>query len=1164
MDLREALRQRILILDGAMGTAIQQLDLPPAAYQRGTCGCACHAQEEQTMSNEFLCLSAPDAIRRIHTEYIDSGADIITTNSFSANAISQKEYGLDGQVRALNLAAARLARQAADACRERMVWVAGSMGPTSKTLSLSTNVNQPAERDVSFSELVEAYHEQAEALVAGGVDLLLLETCFDALNAKAALYAISQLNRQLGRTLPVMVSATLNDRSGRTLTGQTLEAFYVSIAHYPILSFGINCSFGVTDLQPFVEHLAASLPVPLSLHPNAGLPNEMGAYDETPSQMAEALRSLARSGMLNIAGGCCGTTPSHIRAISRALKGIAPRSYTAPSNALVVAGLETSVVARRADGTGFVNIGERTNVAGSRKFARLIAAQQYDEALVVARHQVESGANIIDVNMDDAMLDSRKEMQTFLRYVAGEPAVARAALMIDSSDWDTIIAGLQNAQGKCIVNSISLKNGEADFLEKARELHRYGAAAVVMAFDEQGQATTYERKIAICQRAYELLTANGFPARDIIFDVNVLSVGTGIAEHNNYALDFIRAVAWIKQNLSACKTSGGISNLSFAFRGNNVVRQAMHAAFLYHAVQAGLDMAIVNPAMLQVYDQIDPALLTCVEDVILNRRADATDRLAALAEQLKNAQSAPTEAKEPALEAWRKQPVGQRLATALAKGVGEYLTKDLGEALQANGADAVALIEGPLMQGMEHVGQLFGEGKMFLPQVVKAAKVMKEAVTILQPYLAQRLTSATAASQRPKVVIATVAGDVHDIGKNIVGIVLACNNFEVIDLGVMVSADDILAAVREHRPLLVGVSGLITPSLREMERLCQLFEREGLHTPLFVGGATTSALHTAVKLAPLYPSGCVAYGGDASASAVLAKRMQIAPEETQADIRKQQAALRKQYAQRQPSAQVSFAEACRRAPQFDFPAHYPTLQELKPAEALVPTIADVVPYVNWQMLLHFWGFHGDEPEAHKTLEDARAMLAQAEAEGSLFLGVALRYMNATRCGNDILLDDGTHLPMLRSQTLAMQCLSLADYFDAERPLPIGLFCATAYAKQIPADAKSYEALMQHALCARLVEATAEWLQQRIYNKERVRAIRPAIGYPVCPDHALKHTVLRLTQAQQRLGVSINEHHSITPSTSVCALFIAHPEARLFAVEGVDDAQRTDYEKRVNS
>ena len=1176
MNIQEQLRQRILILDGAMGTFIQSLGLSAEAFHQG---CFAHWPVSLVGNNDVLCLTAPEVIANIHRRYVEAGADIITTNTFSANRISQQEYGCEQYAREMALEGARIARRIADESVTShpspftsKIWVAGSMGPTSKSLTLASDMNIPAWRAITFDEMASAYEEQAEALLEGGADLLLIETCFDALNTKAALYAIQQLNERLGRQIPVMVSATINDRSGRTLTGQTLEAFYVSISHYPLLSFGLNCSFGVVDLCPFIERLAAVIPAFISVHPNAGLPNEMGEYEELPEFTAAHLRQMAEAGLLNIAGGCCGTDDKHIRAIRQALDGIPPRQVPPPEHRMMLSGLEPLVVDRQTQ--NFINVGERTNVAGSRKFARLIANKAYEEALSVARQQIEGGAAIIDINMDDAMLDSRAEMEAFTRYIANDPAVARSVLMIDSSDWATLLTGLKNAQGKCIVNSISLKTGNQDFLAKALELRRLGAAVVVMAFDEDGQATTYERKIAIACRAYELLTSIGFPPQDIIFDVNILSVGTGISEHANYGNDFIRAVSWIKRNLPDAKTSGGVSNLSFAFRGNNKVREAMHSVFLYHAIRAGLDMAIVNPSMLQVYDEIEPRLLKAVEDVILNTDEGATERLIALAEELKREEDVASQVANSQectrRETWRDRSIDERLAYALSKGVSDYLAEDVLEAMHAYNDNPVTVIENPLMQAMEHIGQLFGEGKMFLPQVVKSAKVMKDAVALLQPYIE---TSQAEREMRPVILTATVNGDVHDIGKNIVNIVLGCNNFDVHDLGVMVPNETIMEEVQRLKPAIVGVSGLITPSLKEMENLCRLFQRHGLHTPLIVGGATTSAVHTAVKLAPLY-DGCVVYGGDASQTSVLAKRLQIDREGTIRQVKTDQQQIRDAY-EEHTVVLTPFDEANALAPVLHDNSEYPTIEELRERIPDVEiAVSDVVDYIDWRMFLLFWGFKGEtlqqllvNPEAEKTLTEGKRWLQEAIASDRLQLQALLHFEPATRQGNDIVLQSGLHLPMLRSQSRVGHYLCMADYFSERQQHPIGLFTIVARPRITIAD--DAERLMAHAVCARLAEACAEWLQHSTFNlpesspalTKELPALRVAFGYATCPDHSLKRLVMDHLQAEQRLGITLTDHYSIQPSTAVCGLFVMHSEARYFPVGRIDKAQFEDYCQR---
>ena len=1184
MNIEASLRERILILDGAMGTKIQSLGLTAEDYHQGLF-------QEWPVSlvgnNDVLCLTAPEVIRQIHEQYIEAGADIITTNTFSANRISQHEYGLEEQAREMALAGARIARQAADAfihhpsdIRHQII-VAGSMGPTSKSLSLASDMNDPGSRSIAFDEMAAAYEEQAEALIEGGVDLLLLETCFDALNAKAAIYAIERINERRGTAIPLMVSATINDRSGRTLTGQTLEAFYISISHYPhLLSFGLNCSFGVTDLRPFVEQLSKRIPVFLSLYPNAGLPNEMGEYDELPAYTASHLRQMAADGLLNIAGGCCGTSEEHIRAISEALKGLAPRQCRVESvEKMWLSGLEPLLVDKET--RNFTNVGERTNVAGSRKFARLIAEKKYDEALSVARNQIEGGAQIIDINMDDAMLDSQQEMQTFCRYVANDPGVSRAVLMIDSSDWATVLAGLKNAQGKCIVNSISLKNGEEDFLSKARELRRLGAAVVVMAFDEEGQATTYERKTAIAERAYKLLTGIGFPPQDIIFDVNILSVGTGLKEHQAYGVDFIRAVGWIKQHLPLAKTSGGVSNLSFSFRGNNKVREAMHSVFLYHAIREGLDMAIVNPGMLQVYDDIDPTLLKAVEDVILNKDDEATERLIAIAASVL-ADAATVPDGSPSGPSWRSKTIEERLLYALSKGDNSHLADDIPEALAKYGRP-IDVIEQPLMQAMEHIGQLFGEGKMFLPQVVKSAKVMKDAVALLNKAISSQPLAISqepkAKSQKPCIVLATANGDVHDIGKNIVGIVLGCNGFDVVDLGVMVPGETILEETKKRKPCMVGISGLITPSLKEMELLCQLFQKEGLRVPIVVGGATTSPVHTAVKLAPLY-DGCVVHGGDASQTSLLAKHLQMDAETTIAQIKQEQQTLRDAYEEHH-ALLTPYKEAnelgmrnveCRMVGDADCTMNH---EEFFTRHSLItkgdhsPIIiqnSTLEPFIDWRMFLLFWGFKGEtlqqllvNPEAERTLNEGKEYLQRAIEQGTIEVQTLLRFEPAKRRGNDIVLDDGTVLPMLRSQSATGHYLCLADYYNEQCPTPLGLFTIVARPKQQPAD--EAERLMNHAICARLTEACAEWLQSHSPLTTHLSPLRVAFGYATCPDHSLKRIVFDLLDAERLLDVTLTDHYSIQPSTAICGLFICHPEARYFSVGRIDEEQLADYCQR---
>lgn len=1136
-NIFNTLQKRILVLDGAMGTLIQKYTLTEQDFASGPFA---NWPVPLKGNNDILSITRPDVISDIHQQYIDAGADIITTNTFNSNSISQSDYKCEAHVAEMAFAGAQIARAVADACTERKVWVAGSMGPMNKSLTMDATGE-----NADFYQFANAYYEQAKALLKGKVDLLLVETCYDVLNCKAALYAIIRLKEELGDMVPVMVSATVNDRSGRTLTGQTLEAFFASIQHYPILSFGLNCSFGVTELRPMVETVAAKVPKYISLYPNAGLPNAMGEYDEKPEFTASHIKAMAEDGLLNIVGGCCGTTPEHIRLIADAVKGLKTHTPALPDQRLTVSGLETVVIDRETK--NFINIGERTNVAGSRKFARLISENKLEEASQVARQQIENGADIIDINMDDAMLDSAKEMRRFVSYISNEPAVARAAFMIDSSDWSTVIEGLKNAQGKCIVNSISLKEGEDEFLKKAKEIRRFGASVVVMAFDEEGQATTYCRKIEIAERAYNLLTQKAdFPPQDIIIDVNVLTVGTGIEEHANYGIDFIKAVKWIKDNLPGAKTSGGVSNLSFAFRGNNPVREAMHSAFLYHAIKAGLDMAIINPGMLQVYDTIEPQLLKAVEDVILNTDDEATERLTNIAESIKGASQEKSAVQKE--EKWRNSSIDERLSYALSKGITDYLVDDINEALNIY-KSAVAIIEGPLMQGMEHVGAMYGEGKMFLPQVVKSAKVMKQAVAILQPEI-EKNAEALGDISRPKVVLATVNGDVHDIGKNIVSIVLSCNNFEIIDLGVMVPNDVILEATKREKPEIVCVSGLITPSLKEMENLCHLFKRESLTTPIFVGGATTSPIHTAVKLATAYSAGVV-HGNDASSTSVLAKKYIANPRKLISDVKAEQEHIREQYHSKSIELDT-FEESNSKAPKYA-PAPPMATPTFTP-----PTVEDVLDDIDWRMLLHFWGFGAnqqDSEEARATLAEAKQLLEQLVKNDEVELKVSVKFTEAHSRQNDIVCADGTVLPMLRQQSGKHE--SLSDFFPPTgKNSPIVLFCITTDTKHEAADSNP---LMHHALCARITEAAAECLQHVLFSDQN--AIRPAFGYSACPDHSLKKTVVDALGGEQTVGVRFTANFSMNPSTAICGMMIPHHDAHYFSIGRIGQDQFDDYCRR---
>ena len=1082
MGVFEDIRERILVLDGAMGTLLQK-----------------------GMSEE-----------EILRAYVLAGADIITTNSFNANRISLAEQGQAALAADLAYEAAVRARRVADSAG-RKVYVAGSIGPTGKSLTLASDADDPAYRQYCFDDFVDAYREEIDALVRGGADLIILETCFDALNAKAAVYALELL----GNPLPLIISPTVSDRSGRTLTGQTLEAFYRSIEHAPTLcAFGINCALGADMMAPLVTEIAGFSSHAVSFYPNAGIPDEMGRYNDSPEFMAGVVGKLAGRGLLNIVGGCCGTTPEHIKALAEAVKGLAPRRFE-PRKALTVSGLEPVLIDRSRN---FTNIGERTNVAGSRKFAKLVAAEKYGEALAIAAAQIEGGASVIDINMDDPMLDASERMRTFLRHIAGEPDIARAAVMIDSSHWDTILEGLKNAQGKCIVNSISLKEGEEEFLRKARTIHALGGAMVVMAFDEEGQAVTLDRKIAICERSYRLLTGAGIPPQDIVFDANVLSIGTGIEEHARFGVDFIEAVRWIKQNLSGALTSGGISNLSFAFRGNNPVREAMHSVFLYHAVKAGLDMAIVNPQMLQIYDDIDPDLRCAVEDVIFDSDPEATSRLVIKASEMLS--EGPRKDSAKAVEEISSEPE-ERLSNAVVKGLSLNLKVDALKCLERLGS-AVAVIEGPLMAGMERVGALFGDGKMFLPQVVKSARIMREAVSVLEPYM----KSGDTVGDKPKFLIATVQGDVHDIGKNITAIVLTCSGFEVTDLGVMVPAATLLDKAVEIGADIVGVSGLITPSLHRMEEICSAMTARGMSVPLFVGGAAASALHTAVKLAPLYAN--VHYGPDASAAAVMAKKYMQDPEGFKAAEDAQHARLAALHAGRpagQPEKGGTLRANTRRvSPETASPAG--GFLPGKPFADIPPMTLgwnELRPCFDWRMFFGVCGLkcRGEDgcAESSQLEHEALSILSREKPEAF----VTAHFLDCRRDGDDIVsLDGSLALPMLREGR------SLADFFPEEGSAQLGLFA-------VRVDKGAEGDFVGHALRVCLAEAASEYLGRKWESlmPEGLRLIRPGIGYACCPDHSLKRDVLA---ALPETGITLTDSCAMIPEASVCGLVIAHRDA----------------------
>lgn len=1169
-DIRTELSKRILILDGAMGTMLQR---------KGLQG-----------NSESFNLTNPETIGEIHNEYIEAGADIITANSFSASSISQSEYNLSEKAGQMAEAAARIARKAADEA-PRKIWVAGSVGPTSKSLSLAQNINDPIFRPYSFDGMAEAFEVQIRGLVKGGVDLLLFETCFDALNTKAALYALGHIPE--ASDIPIMISASMSDKSGRTLTGQTMEAFYRSIQHCNPLSFGLNCSLGAEEMIPLIAEVASFATCAVSCYPNAGLPNEMGEYDESPSQMAESVRKMALAGSVNIVGGCCGTTPEHIKAVAEAVKGISPRAIPEPDDVLYVSGLESVAVDRK---NNFTNVGERTNVAGSRKFAKLIAAGDYETGLQIAAGQIENGAGIIDINMDDAMLDSRLEMEKFLRYVSNDPAVAKAAIMIDSSHWETLVTGLKNAQGKCIVNSISLKEGEEIFIEKAREIKALGAAIIVIAFDEEGQATTYDRKVEICRRAYSLLTSKvGVRPCDIIFDVNVLPVGTGIPEHSRYGIDFIEAVRWIKGNLPGCRTSGGISNLSFSFRGNNEVREAMHSVFLYHAISAGLDMGIVNPGMLKVYDEIEPELLRCVEDVILDSDAEATDRLIEKASRILDEKNSvgvsvrpegpeATCAARPIRENGRlaasggaltgaessnissvaepvEAAVEERLVRALVKGDSSGLERDINECLTLYDKP-VEIIDGPLMSGMARVGELFGAGKMFLPQVVKSAKTMKNAVALLQPYIEER--GGESEVKKPRIVFATVKGDVHDIGKNITEIVLSCNGFEIVDLGVMVPKETILEKAAECSADLIGVSGLITPSLYQMEEICKEMTARGLDTPLLVGGAAASALHTAVRLAPLY--GHVFYGQDASASAVLANQLITDREGTEAAEHKKQEHLRELYAQ--SSQKKAGHKPVEPFPAFSFIKGEP----FGNISGKRLGIEEVEPFFDWNMFAAIWGIKSGtgHDELRKLRADAHKEIDRLKNGNACRITISARFDGCHSEGDDIVSKD-FRLPMLRQEGER----SLADFVPPKEygfESPMGMFAISVRTEShpsgcdCPACGTEYGPMLARAVRLTLAEAASEWLSRHIHKElpsefSGAKVIKPAAGYSSCPDHTLKRDILRLLPESVRLGITLLDSCAMIPDASICGLIFIHPEATYPEIRRVSQKAIDEYARR---
>ncbi len=1226
-QLTAALRERILVIDGAMGTLIQGHQLEEAGY-RGE-AFADHGHDLKGDS-DVLSMTQPDIIRDIHRAYLDAGADIVCTNTFTASSISQADYGLEDHCYELNRAAAALAREAADEAStpERARYVAGSLGPTNRTASISPDVNDPGARNVGFDELVESYLEEARGLVDGGADLLLVETVFDTLNAKAAIFALETLFEEQERRWPVWISGTITDASGRTLSGQTTEAFWNSISHVRPLVVGLNCALGAADLRPYIAELARIADCFVSAHPNAGLPNEFGEYDETPDQMAAVLGEFAGHALVNLLGGCCGTTPEHISAIATAAKGAEPRVPAEPAAAMRLSGLEPFTID---DDSLFVNVGERTNITGSAKFRKLIKDGDYDTALTVAAQQVDNGAQVIDVNMDEGMIDGVAAMDRFLKLVASEPDICRVPVMVDSSKWEVIEAGLKCLQGKPIVNSISMKEGEEKFVEQARLCRKYGAAVVVMAFDEDGQADNLERRKAICERAYRILTDDiGFPPGDIIFDPNVFAVATGIEEHASYGQDFIEATRWIKENLPGALVSGGISNVSFSFRGNNPVREAIHAVFLFHAIEAGLDMGIVNAGALVVYDQVDAELRDRIEDVVLNRRPDAAERLLEIAETYNKA----AEDEVVTEEEWRALPVSERITHALVKGIDAHVesdTEELRAEIAERGGRPIEVIEGPLMDGMNVVGDLFGAGKMFLPQVVKSARVMKKAVAYLIPFIEEeKAKDPTLAKQKDTngtVVMATVKGDVHDIGKNIVGVVLQCNNYEVIDLGVMVPAQKILDAATENEADAIGLSGLITPSLDEMVTMASEMQRQGFDIPLLIGGATTSRAHTAVKVDGKY-DGPVVWVKDASRSVPTVAALLHEERRTKlmADVKADFDSLRTRHAAKHDRPMVTLEEARANATPIDWTGYRPPrphllLQQDRDVSPIIGRrgetqhvrifhnydLTELRRYIDWQPFFNSWEMKGSfpdilnnpssGPEARKLYDDAQAMLERLTAEKWLTAHGTIGLFPANSDGDDIHLylteqRDEPHrvLSMLRQQGRHRDGVpnrALSD-FVAPRSTGVrdymGAFAVTTghgtqeKIAEFKADLNDYDAILLESLADRLAEAFAERLHQRVRKelwgyspdehldnvgllKEQYRGIRPAPGYPACPEHTEKRTLWELLDVEAATGIELTESMAMWPGASVSGWYFSHPESQYFVVGRLARDQVADYAER---
>lgn len=1205
--LKEILQERILVLDGAMGTMIQRYNLDEAAY-RGSRFAGYHRDVKG--NNDLLSITQAAIIVEIHKEYLAAGADIIETNTFSATSIAQADYGMEALAYELNLASGKVARQAVDEFMQenpgKPRFVAGAMGPTNRTASLSPDVNDPGYRAVTFDELKDAYYEQARGLVDGGVDILLVETIFDTLNAKAALFAIDSLLEERQIDIPIMVSGTITDASGRTLSGQTVEAFWVSVSHMNLLSVGLNCALGAKEMRPHLEALSKIATCFVSAYPNAGLPNEFGEYDQGAEEMSQYIRDFASSNFVNFIGGCCGTTPDHIAAMVKGVQGVKPREIPEGIKYCQLSGLEPLIIRPE---TNFVNVGERTNVTGSKKFARLIKEGDLAEALSVAQHQVEGGAQIIDVNMDEGLLDSEKAMRDFLNLVMAEPDIAKLPIMIDSSKWSVIEEGLKCVQGKCVVNSISMKEGEEEFIRQAKLVRRYGAAAVVMAFDEQGQADTIERKVEICQRAYDILINQvGFPPQDIIFDPNIFAVATGIEEHNEYAINFIEATRQIKEVCPGAMISGGVSNISFSFRGNNVVREAMHAAFLYHAIQAGMDMGIVNAGMIEVYEEIPKDLLERVEDVLFNRRADATERLTEFAEQVKGNNGGRAVQKD---LSWREGTVEERLAHALVRGITTYVEEDTEEARQKYDRP-LQVIEGPLMDGMNIVGDLFGAGKMFLPQVVKSARVMKKSVAYLTPFIEAEKAEGEK-STKGRILLATVKGDVHDIGKNIVGVVLGCNNYEIIDLGVMVPANKILDRAEEEQVDIIGLSGLITPSLDEMVYVAKEMQRRGFTIPLLIGGATTSKTHTAVKIEPAY-EGAVVHVLDASRSVTVVSSLLSEDQNVTSnfilDVKASYQTIREQRAGRTSHKKYLPLTAARRNKmKLDWDTYQPPKPNIVGVKVFDPlSIETLTQYIDWTPFFSSWQLAGKFPailtdevvgeEAQKLYNDARSMLRRIIDEGWLTAKAVIGLFPANAISDDDLAvyeDDERkevkavlhHLRQQQQKAAGRFNHSLADFVapaSSGKEDYIGAFAVTAgigiekWIKQFEAQHDDYQAILLKSLADRLAEASAEYMHEVVRRElwgyaaaeqwendeliaEKYQGIRPAPGYPACPEHTEKQTLFELLKVEDNIGISLTESYAMYPTASVSGWYFSHPSSKYFGLGKISKDQARDYAKR---